>query len=356
MKIHLVARGPSAGREGFASVVAVLASMAVTGFLIALAGANPVTGFFVMFKAAFIGKIAITETLARAAPLLLTGLAAIVALRVKFWNIGGEGQFLAGAMAAAFFGAVVQIPTILLIPAMIVSAMLAGGLTAVFPAFLKTRLRVNEVVSTLMLNFIIVYLMMALLSGPWKDPISSWADSPDILPAAEWPTFWRGTHLHLGVLLAVLTMIAVAVLLRKTTFGFAMDVVGDNPVAATHARISVERTVLISALISGALAGLAGAGEVGGIQYQVMGSISSGYGYAGLIVAMLARLSPMAATPAALFLASLMTGSDEMSRQLGVPSSLADAVQGITLLAVLIATQIARYRLHVSWGTKRSAE
>ena len=349
MRVHLITRDASAKRDGLASLFAVLVSMAITAILMLLAGANPVTGFLVMFKAAFLGKIAITETLARSAPLLLTGLAAIVALRVKFWNIGAEGQLLVGAMAAAYIGTVSQLPVSVLIPAMILASMVAGGLAAVFPAILKTRLNVNEVVSTLMLNFIIINLMTALLSGPWKDTVSGWPDSPDILPDAEWPTFWRGTHLHLGVVLAVLAALLVAFLLRRSTFGLCMDVVGDNPIAATHARINVSRTVLIAALLSGALAGLAGAGEVGGIQYQVMSSISSGYGYAGLIVAMLARLSPLAAIPSALFLASVMTGSDEMSRQLGVPSFLADVVQGVTLLDVLICSQLARYKVHVSW-------
>jgi len=349
MRLHLIRRDASAKRDALASLFAVLVSLAIMAFLILLAGANPLTGFVVMFKAAFLGKIGITETLARSAPLLLTGLAAIVALKVKFWNLGAEGQLLVGAMAAAYVGTLTQLPGALLIPGMILASMVGGGLAAVFPAILKTRLNVNEVVSTLMLNFIILSLMIALLSGPWRDTVSNWPDSPDILPDAEWPTFWRGTRLHLGVVLAVLSALFVALFLRRSTFGLCMDIVGDNPVAAAHARIDVRRTVLIAALLSGAFAGLAGGGEVGGIQYQVMTSISSGYGYAGLIVAMLARLSPLAAIPSALFLASVMTGSDEMSRQLGVPSFLADAVQGITLLAVLICSQFARYKVHVSW-------
>ena len=124
---------------------------------------------------------------------MLTGLAALVAFRIKFWNIGGEGQLLVGAMAAAYIGAQPFIPEPMLIPAMILAAAVGGGLAAAVPAFLKARFEADEVVSTLMLNFIIAYFMAALLSGPWKDPVSGWTDSPDILPAAEWPTFWRGT-------------------------------------------------------------------------------------------------------------------------------------------------------------------
>lgn len=353
MRIHLTSRPPSARRSLIATLIAAAVGLAIAAILIAIAGANPLTGFIVMAKAAFVGKIALTETLAKAAPLVFTGLAALVALRVNFWNIGGEGQLLVGAMAAAFVGALTSIPAPLLIPAMIVSAMASGGLLALLAAVLKSRFQVNEAVCTLMLNFIITYVMLALLSGPWRDPISNWTDSPDILPAAEWPNFWRGTHLHLGVLLAIAAAFMIAALVRRTTFGFAMDVVGNNPVAARHAGIRVEKTVLVAALVSGALAGLAGAGEVGGIQYQAMNSISPGYGYTGLIVAMLARLSPMATLPCALFLAGLMTGSDEMSRQLGVPSFLSDAVQGLTLLAVLIASQLSRYTVSISWQSRR---
>src|SRR4029079_1039790 len=134
------------------------------------------------------------------------------------------GQLLVGAMAAAYIGARPFIPEPMLIPAMILAAAVAGGLTAAVPAFLKTRFEADEVVSTLMLNFIIAYFMAALLSGPWKDPVSGWTDSPDILPAAEWPTFWRGTRLHLGIIIAIVSALGISLILRHTTFGLAMDI------------------------------------------------------------------------------------------------------------------------------------
>jgi len=223
MRVRLEPRPPSRLRELATSLVAIIASLAILGFLIALAGANPLTGFFLLVKSAVFGKLALTETLAKASPLVLTGLAALVAFRIKFWNIGGEGQLLVGAMAAAFIGARTVIPEPLLIPSMILGAAVAGALAAALPAFLKVRFEADEVVSTLMLNFIIAYLMAALLSGPWKDPVSGWTDSPDILPAAEWPTFWRGTRLHLGIVIAIVSALGVSFLLRRTTFGLAME-------------------------------------------------------------------------------------------------------------------------------------
>lgn len=345
--MRLVARTRRGSRlhDALLPVVAVAASLVVCGLLILIAGANPFTAFGVMISAAFGGKFALTETLARAAPLILSGLAALVALRTRFWNIGGEGQILVGAMAAAWIGALPSLSAPMLIPCMLLGAALAGAALAAVPAALKLKLGVDEVVGTLMLNFIVMYVMMALLSGIWKDPVTGWTDSPDILPAAEFPIFWRGTRLHLGVLLAFAGVGVIGLMLKRTTFGLSMKIVGENAKAATHAGLNVARVTLFAALLSGALAGLAGAGEVGGTQFQVIASISSGYGYAGIVVAMLARLSAAGIIPAALFLAALTTGADEMSRQTSVPFFIADAMQGISLIAVLVAMTLSRYEI-----------
>ncbi len=336
-------------------VVAVAASLVLCSGLILLAGTNPILAYWTIVKSAFGGKIPITETLAKASPMVLTGLAAAVAFRVRFWNIGAEGQLLVGAMLAAFIGARSELPAASLIPLMLVAGAGGGALAAMLPAFMKTRLKVDDVVSTLMLNFIILYAMMALLSGPWKDTTTGWPDSPDILGAAEFPNLWRGTRLHLGVLVGALAAVATWLLVRWTTLGFAIDAVGENARAAHHAGLDVQRVTLSAAAISGALAGLAGVGEVGGIQYQVMGSISPGYGYSGLVVAMLARLNPLGVVPAAIFLAAITAGADEMSRQTGVPVFLADVIQGVTLLTMLIALIFASHRLRIGWRAGRRA-
>lgn len=335
----------SLGLNFMLPLAAILASLVLCSGLILLAGANPITAYAIIAKASLGGKFAITETLAKAAPMILTGLAAAVAFRARFWNIGGEGQLLLGAMAAAYVGAQSALPPFSLIPLMVVLGAVAGGLGATLPAILKARFKVDDVVSTLMLNFIILYVMLALLAGPWKDTLTGWPDSPDILRAAEFPNLWRGTRLHLGVLIAVLAAVACWFLVKRTTLGFAIDAVGENARAAHHAGYSVPRITIVTAAISGALAGLAGVGEVGGIQYQVMGSISPGYGYAGLVVAMLARLNPLGVLPSAIFLAAITAGADEMSRQTGVPVFLADVIQGVTLIAMLIALLFSTHRL-----------
>ena len=328
-------------------LAAIAATLVLCGGLIVLAGANVFEAYTVLFASALDSKFNIVETVVKAAPLVLTGLAVAVAFRAKFWNIGAEGQFLLGAMAAVFIGTQEWLPAWTLVPLMIVSGILAGGLWAVLPAILKTRLKVDDVVTTLLLNFIVFYAMMALLDGPWKDPLSGYPDSPDILMEAEFPILLPATRLHLGVLLAAVAAVFVWWLMRFTTLGFAIRAVGENPRAAAYAGLGVGRVVLLTALISGALAGLAGVGEAAGLHFQVMAGISSGYGYTGIVIAMLARLNPLGVVPAALFFAVVITGAEAMSRSTGVPVFLADVIQGTALLTMLIALHFANYRLRV---------
>ena len=297
---------------------------------------------------AFGSRFNAIETLVKAAPLVLTGLAVAVAFRAKFWNIGAEGQLLAGAMAAAWIGAREALPVPLLVPLMIVGGALAGGLWAALPAVLKLRYRVDDVVATLMLNFVIFYAMMALLSGPWKDPLSGYPDSPDIRFEAEFPILLEPTRLHLGVALAALAAMAVWLLMTRTTIGFAIRAVGENARAAAHAGVPVARVVFVTALVSGGLAGLAGVGEVAGLHFQVMASLSPGYGYTGIVIAMLARLNPLGVVPAALFFAAIATGAETMSRKTGVPVFLADIIQGASLICMLVALLFTTYRVRVA--------
>ena len=273
-------------------VLAIIAALALCSTLIVLAGADVVEAYRALFTGAVGSRFNLVETVVKAAPLVLTGLAVAVAFRARFWNIGAEGQLLAGAMAAAFVGAREGLPGWSLVPAMILAGSLAGAATAAVPAVLRVRLKVDEVVATLMLNFVIFYAMMALLDGPWQDPLSGYPDSPDIRMEAEFPALVRATRLHLGVLLAGLAAIAVWLLITRTTLGFQIRAAGANPRAAAHGGISVGRVMLLAAAISGALAGLAGVGEVAGLHFQVMASLSPGYGYAGIVVAMLAALHP----------------------------------------------------------------
>jgi simple sugar transport system permease protein len=250
-------------------------------------------------------------------------------------------------MAAAFVGGIEGLPVWALAPLMILGGAVAGGLWASVPATLKVRYQVDDVVATLMLNFVMFYAMMALLDGPWKDPLSGYPDSPDIRMDAEFPILLARTRLHLGVALALVSTVLVWLLMTRTTLGFAIRAVGENARAAAHAGIPVNRVVFVTALISGGLAGLAGVGEVAGMHYQVMASLSPGYGYTGIVIAMLARLNPLGVVPAALFFAAVATGAETMSRKTGVPVFLADIIQGASLICMLVALLFANFRVRV---------
>ncbi|MDH3596861.1 MAG: ABC transporter permease [Rhodospirillales bacterium] len=328
-------------------LAAVLATLVLCSGLIALAGADVLEAYLVLFSSALGSTFGLSETVVKATPLIFTGLAVAVAFRAKFWNIGAEGQLLAGAMAAAFIGAREGLPAWSLVPLMIVAGAIAGGLWAALPAVLKLRYRVDDVVATLMLNFIMFYSMMALVDGPWKDPLSGYPDSPDIRLEAEFPVLLSATRLHLGVLLAAFAALGVWFLMRGTTLGFAIRAVGENPRAARHGGIDILRTALLTAVISGGLAGLAGVGEVGGLHFQVMAALSPGYGYTGIVIAMLARLNPLGVVPAGLFFAAVLTGAEAMSRKTGVPVFLADVIQGTALICMIVALLFSTYRLRL---------
>ena len=332
----------------FLPVAAILATLVLCGGLIVIAGANVFEAYGVLFASALDSKFNLVETIVKATPLVLTGLAVAVAFRAKFWNIGAEGQFLFGAMAAVFIGTQEGLPAWSLVPLMIVCGMAAGGLWAVIPALLKTRYKVDDVVTTLLLNFIIFYGMMALLDGPWKDPLSGYPDSPDIRMDAEFPILLAKTRLHLGALLAAISAVLVWWLMRFTTLGFAIRAVGENARAAAFAGHKITRVILLTALISGGLAGLAGVGEAAGLHFQVMAGISTGYGYTGIVIAMLARLNPLGVVPAAIFFSIIITGAEAMSRATGVPVFLSDVIQGTALMTMLIALLFTSYRLRVS--------
>ncbi len=328
-------------------LAAVGAAMVLCGGLVVAADASVLAAYRALFAGAFGTRFNLIETLVKAAPLVFTGLAVTVAFRARFWNIGAEGQLLAGAMAAAFIGAREGLPAWSLVPLMIAGGAAAGALWAGVPAVLKLRLRVDDVVATLMLNFVMFYAMMALVDGPWKDPLSGYPDSPDIRMAAEFPILLAATRLHLGVLLAAVAAVLVYVLMRHSTLGFAIRALGENAQAAMHGGIAVGRVVFLTAVISGALAGLAGVGEVAGLHYQVMASLSPGYGYTGIVIAMLARLNPLGVVPAAVFVAAVATGAESMSRKTGVPVFLADVIQGMSLICMLVALLFTTYRVRL---------
>ncbi len=325
---------------------ALAATLAFSAGLIALAGAPVLRAFGLLFGGALGSGFAINETLTRATPLIFTGLAAAIAFRARLWNIGAEGQLYMGAVAATLLGTgAVAWPPILLVPLLLIAGALAGAAMLAGPALLKTKLGVDEVVTTLLLNFIAVLFVGLLLEGPLKDPMGlGWPQAEPIVPEGELVKLAAGKRLHAGFLVALVLAVIVWAIDARSTLGFRIRAVGLNATAARFAGITVDRTLLWTALLSGGIAGMAGVSEVAGLKGNLTLDLSPGFGYGGIVVAMLARLHPLGVIAAAIFVAGIFVGADAMSRGVGVPSYIADVIVATALLTMLVALLLLRYR------------
>jgi general nucleoside transport system permease protein len=331
----------------FYPAAALLLAGLFCAFLVMLAGASPLSVFGLMAKGAAGSKFAFLETLTRATPLIFTGLAAAVAFRAKLWNIGGEAQLYAGAVATAALGTgAIQFPAPLLIPLLLIAAMLAGAVMLCVPSFLKTRFGVDEVVTTLLINFIMILFVSMLLEGVLKDPSGlGWPQSKKVIAEAVLPKLIAGKRLHFGFVIALAAAMAVWIIDRKSALGFEMRAVGFNARAAKFAGIQVNRVIAKTALLSGGLAGLAGYSEVAGLKGNLTLDLSPGFGYTGIVVAMLAMLHPLGVVAAAIFVAAVFVGADAMSRSAGVPSYIAQVMVAASLLCMVTAMMLTRFRI-----------
>jgi len=347
MRLEPRARVPLALALAAPLGAAVLA-LALSTVPLAWAGAPVLAAYGRLVQGALGSIFALTETLARATPLILTGLAAAVAFRAKLWNIGAEGQLYAGALAAAAVGSgAFGLPEGLLLPAVVLAGASAGALLLLGPALLKVRLGVDEVVTTLLLNFVVLLFVQMMLEGALQDPMGmGWPQSPPVLPAAELPKLLPRTRLHVGLVLALAVLMWLYT--QRTVWGFEARAVGANVEVARYAGMPVGRVFLRTALLSGGLAGLAGVSEVAGLKGYLTQDLSPGFGYAGIVVAMLAQLNPLGCIASALFVAAVFVGADSMSRALGVSSYLANLIVATALLTMLLATLVTHYRLRRS--------
>lgn len=328
-------------------VIALLFAAFICALLVMASGASPLSVFGLMFKGALGTQFALLETLTRATPIIFTGLAAAVAFRAKLWNIGGEAQLYAGAIMTVVLGTgLLPLPSAILIPLLITMAMLAGALVLSVPTFLKTRFGVDEVVTTLLINFIMLLFVSMLLEGVLKDPSGlGWPQSKKILAEAALPKLIAGKRLHFGFILAVAAAIVVWIIDRKSALGYEMRAVGFNPKAANFAGIPVNLVLAKTALLSGGLAALAGFSEVAGLKGNLSLDLSPGFGYTGIVVAMLALLHPLGVVVAAIFVAAVFVGADAMSRTAGVPSYIAQVMVALSLLSMVTAVMLTRFRL-----------
>ncbi len=327
-------------------VVSVVVTFLLTSGFVLAVGANPVEAAYYFLLDPLSNPVRLIEVLVKATPLLMTGAAVAFAFAGGYWNIGVEGQLYMGATAATAIGLQMHdFPAWVALPLMVVAGFLAGMAWAVLPAFMKVRLKIDEVVTTLLLNYVAIYLVGAILNGPWRDPISQWPQSPEIAASAIFPRLIPRSRLHMGFILALVIIVVLWFVLSRTSFGLKMRAVGFNLDAANFSGIHVNRVIMTVALISGGIGGLAGASEVAGIHFHLIDAISPGYGYTGIIIATLGSLNALGVAAAALFIGLIDTGSQTVSRALGVPAYLGDVLQATLLLVTLAMLLLQRYRI-----------
>lgn len=339
-------------------IIAGLLALVLAAIPIAAAGAPVLEAYGLMLKGAVGSVFAVSEMLTRATPLIMTGLAAAIAFRARLWNIGLEGQLYAGALAAVAVGTgAISGPPIVMVTLVILAGALAGALTMLGPAFLKVRFGADEVVTTLLLNFVVILFVQLMLEGAFKDPLGmGWPQSEPIVDDASFAKLLPRMRIHAGLLIALAAAIILHLVIARTTFGFRLRAAGENDAAARYAGIPVTATLLKVAMISGALAGIAGVSEVAGLKGYLTADLSPGFGYAGIVVAMLAGLSPLGVVASAIFIAGVFVGADSMSRALGVSSYLADLIVAMALLCVLISGFLARFRVRRVGGLAPSVQ
>jgi general nucleoside transport system permease protein len=351
-------------------VISVLLALVFGAVLLSLAGANPWKTYQAMLEGAFgtptlwqQGRYHnLIETMVKATPLMLTGLAVAVAFRMRFWNIGAEGQLVMGGVAAA--AAALWVPTWLpflpesrwvYLPLVMAASMLVGALWALIPAFLKAYLKVDEIITTLMFNYIAILLYQYLFNIAWKDPDGFGFPGTAMIPDFTWLPRITG-RLHWGFFLGIAAAVVVWIVMDRTRWGYEIRLIGESKNAGRYAGISLAGTILLVMFLSGGLAGLAGMSEVTGISYRLQRGLAVGTGFTGIIVAWLARLNPWAVLVVAFLMAALFVGGEQIQMTMGLPASVSPVLQGAILLFVLGGSVFDRYRLRIVRSVQAESE
>ena len=359
---------PSRTANILVPIISILLALVAGAVLLFLAGVDPLATYAAMLDGALGSSYAISETLVRATPLMLTGLAVSIAFRMLFWNIGAEGQLAMGAFGAT--GVAILLPNIvpdapgwLFFILMMTAAFAAGALWGLIPAALKAFLKVNEIITTLMLNYIAILWIQYLYFGPWKDPQGFGFPGTAPFPEAAWlprikdvinlPAAFNTGRVHFGLAIAIVAAIFIWVVLDRTRWGYEIKVIGENPRAARYAGISIVRNILLVMILSGGLAGLAGYSQVAAISHRLQQGIVVGDGYTAIIVAWLARLNPFGVLVVAVLMAALFVGGDQIQISMGLPASVSLVLQGAMLFFVLGGGFFTQYRLR--WTSSQPA-
>ena len=321
-------------------LLAIATAFGVVGVIIALLGFDPLRSFSTLISVPFGSAHGLIETLIKFVPLLLAALAFAIPLKAGLFNIGGWGQVMAGGTATAVVGLGLQgvtLPSLVFIPLVLLAGFLGGLLWAAVPAFLRIRFGVKEIVSTIMMNFIALYLVNFIATNdPWKDV---YPGHPTTLPLPAASLLPQIGHFHLGIIIAVVIAIAVYLYINRLMAGYAIKAVGANPTSARVFGINVNRVLLISLLVGGAMAGMAGAIEVTGVQYRLIEGFEltggAHYGIFGILITLVAAGNFVGIPFAAFFISGLLVGADALQRAVGVPVELVFITQALLVLFVV---------------------
>ncbi len=335
------------------TVGAVVVALILGGVVLQYVGGNPIRAYSFMVKASFGSLGVFSDTLTKATPLILTGLACAIAFRMRLWNIGAEGQYFLGAFGAS---AVVLTPLLppetspwIMLPTMMLAGAIAGALWGFIPGYLKAKFNVNEIISTLMMNYIAIAWNNFFIFAVWSEggfqmsaqfPRTAWL--PRLTDYAKQFSNLSGLTTHLGLGIALIAAGVVWWVVYRSKWGYEIRLIGDNPRAAKYAGINIVRNTVLVMMLSGGLAGLAGMSEISGVVHRLQGSISSGYGFTGIIIAWLARLNPILVVPVSILFGALILAGREIQ-----PSGIPMLIQGIILVCLIASDFLMRNRVRI---------
>jgi len=325
-------------------LVAVLAFLIILA-LIYVAGRNPINGIYYIVVYPLTNSFGFTETLVKMTPILLTSLGCLIAFRAGLWNIGAEGQLYMGAVMAAWLGTVAGILPVVHILLVTIASFVIGGAYALIPAFLKVKKNINEVLTTIILNYVAFWLAHYIIHWPpLRDPTAANPQTYPILASASLPLLIPQTRLHAGIFLALISTVIIYFILERSKLGYEINMTGSNMQAAMYGGINVKQIIMVSMLISGGLAGLAGMVEVVGLHGYLLDNISQGYGFVAVLVALLGAKNVIGVILAAFFASILYNGADIMQIYLATPKEIADTIVSVTMLLMISRKLLYRVR------------
>ena len=336
-------------QEALITFYAIVAALTLTGIFISLNGVNPFIAFWQIIRTTIGSPYGLSETIVKSIPLIFTGLAVAVALNSKLWNIGAEGQLYFGALFATWF--ILKCPALprtIQIPVLLLFGFLGGAFWAMIPAILKLKFKMNEVISTLLLNYVAINIVDYFVFGSWKGKDNFPYTEQFSMNSRLWQLGFG--RVHAGVIIALLLVVIIYFLMKYTKWGYKVKITGSSLKAAKYAGININKTMFTVFLLSGGIAGLAGVSEITGMQFKLHHAISSEYGYTGIIVAWLARSNPFVIVGFAFFISILLIGAEMLQITMGLPAAVGTIMQSLILFSILGSELFKNYKIKIRKG------